>query len=76
MAKETVSKEFNQKLFDYIATLEDTNEELVKTLKYCVAILTEIKPPVKDPKRWQEMLDGFQEAIKVGKRIVREKKPG
>ena len=70
-----MSKDPRQKLLDYITTLEDTNKELLKTLKYCVAILTEIKPPVKDPQRWQEMLDGFQEAIKLGERIVGEKTP-
>lgn len=70
-----MSKDPTQKLLDYIATLEDTNEELLKTLKYCVAILTQIKPSVQDPKKWQKMLDKFQETIKVGERIVGEKTP-
>lgn len=65
----------NQKVFDYITTLEDTNEGLLKTLKYCVALLTQIKPSVPDPKGWQDMLDKFQETIKVGERIVGEKTP-
>jgi len=70
-----LSKDPTQKLFNYIATLEDTNEELLKTLKYSVAVLTEIKPSAPNPQRWQEMLDTFQETIKVGERIVREKTP-
>jgi hypothetical protein len=70
-----LSKDPTQKVFDYIATLEDTNEELLKSLKYCVKILTQIKPSAPNPKRWQEMLTTFQETIKVGERIVGEKTP-
>ena len=65
-----MSKELDQKLFNYIALLENTNEELVITLKRCVQLLAEFKPSVHDPKGWQEMLDVFQETIKVGERIV------
>ena len=68
-----MSKELDQKLFNYIATLEKSNEELVKTLKKCVELLTEFKPSVLDPKSWQEMLDLFQETITVGERIVGKK---
>jgi hypothetical protein len=42
----------NQKVYDYITTLEKTNEVLIKTLKYCVAVLTEIKPSAQNPKEW------------------------
>ena len=66
----------NQKVFDYIATLEDTNEELLKSLKYSVAVLRKLKAAVPNPKKWQEMLDTFNETIKVGERIIGEKTPG
>ena len=65
----------NQKVFDYITTLENTNEVLIKTLKYCVAILTEIKPSAQDPKKWQQMLNRFQETINLGEKIISEKIP-
>jgi len=65
----------NQKVFDYITTLENTNEVLIKTLKYCVAILTEIKPSAHNPKEWQQMLNRFQETIKLGEKIISEKTP-
>jgi len=65
----------NQKVFDYITTLENTNEVLIKTLKYCVAILTEIKPSAQDPKEWQQMLNRLQETIKLGEKIISEKTP-
>ena len=71
-----MDKELEQKIFGYITTLEDTNEELLKSLKYSVAILTKIKASVPNPKRWQEMLDTFKETIKVGERIVGERTPG
>jgi hypothetical protein len=68
-----VSTESDAKLFKYIATLEKTNEELVKTLTYCVELLAQFKPAVSDPTGWQKMLDAFQETIKVGERIAGDK---
>lgn len=65
----------NQKVFDYITTLENTNEVLIKTLKYCVAILTEIKLSTQDPKEWQQMLNRLQETINLGEKIITEKTP-
>ena len=70
-----MSKDPTQKVFNYIATLEDFNKELLKSLKYSVKVLTAMKPSAPNPKRWQEMLDTFQETIKVGERIVGEKTP-
>ena len=65
-----MSEELDQKLFNYISLLEKTNQELVKTLKKCVDLLTEFKSSVPDQDGWQEMLDVFQETIRVGERIV------
>ena len=65
-----MTKDPTQKLFEYIAALENTNEELVKTLKKCVVLLTQFKPSVPDPQRWQEMLDVFQETVKVGEKTL------
>ena len=70
-----MSTDPTQKLSKYIATLEDINEEFLKSLKYSVKVLKEIKAQVPNPKRWQEMLDTFDKTIKVGERIVREKRP-
>ena len=44
-----MSKDPAQKLFEYIALLENTNEELVKTLKKCVEVLTGFKSSVPNP---------------------------
>ena len=65
-----MNEKLDQKIFNYIALLEKTNEEFVKTLKKCVELLTEFKSSVPDPQSWQEMLDVFQETIRVGERIV------
>ena len=71
-----MSTELDQKRLDYITSLEDTNEELLKSLKYSVSILRKLKAAVPNPEGWQEMLDTFNETIKVGERIVGEKTPG
>ena len=68
-----MNEELDQKIFNYIALLEKTNGELVKTLKKCVELLTEFKSSVPDQDGWQEMLDVFQETISVGERIVGKK---
>ncbi len=65
-----MNKDPAQELFEYIALSENTNEELVKTLKKFVEVLTEFKSSVPDPQGWQEMLDVFQETIKAEDRIV------
>lgn len=59
-----------RKLFEHIALLENTNKELVNTLKKCVEVLTQLKSSAPDPQGWQEMLDVFQETIRVGERVV------
>jgi hypothetical protein len=71
-----LSKELDQKIFNYITALEDTNEELLKSLKYSVAVLKEMKPSAPNTQKWQEMLNTFNETINVGERIVGEKTPG
>jgi hypothetical protein len=59
-----------RKLFEHIALLENTNKELVKTLKQCVELLSQFKSFVPDPQGWQEILDVFRETIKVGERVI------
>ena len=71
-----MSEDPTQKLFEYITVLEDVNEELLKSLKSSVQVLKAVKPSAPNPKRWQAMLDTFQETIAVGERIVGEKTPG
>jgi hypothetical protein len=68
-----LENKLNQKVYDYITTLEKTNEVLIKTLKYCVAILAESKPSSQDPKEWQQMLNRFQETINLGEKIISDK---
>ena len=71
MAEEGIaSKEFAKRLFEYIAFLEKTNDELVVTLKHCSKILEEVKILVPDPQGWQQLLDELQRAIKAGERTV------
>ena len=68
-----MDKELEQKTFYYITLLEKTNEEDVKTLKRCVELLTQFKSPVPDSQKWQQMLDAFQETIRVAESTVEKK---
>ena len=42
-------KDLTQKIFDYIALLEKTNDELIFTLKRSVELLSQFKEMVSDP---------------------------
>jgi len=60
-------------LWDYIATLESTNQALLDTLKECTKVMTAMKGIVPDPLGWQEMLDRFQDVIDAGERVSLKK---
>ncbi|MFH1480675.1 MAG: hypothetical protein ABIG67_05365 [Pseudomonadota bacterium] len=49
MREESGAKKFAKRIFDYIALLEKTNDELVVTLKHCAKVLEEVKMIVPDP---------------------------
>ncbi len=66
-------KDLTQKMFDYVALLEKTNDDLVFTLKESVELLAQFKEWVPNPQGWQDMLDAFQETINVGERVTDEK---
>jgi len=68
-----LSKSFDQKIFAYITALEKSNYELVKTLKKCVRIMTELTTSVLKIPKWQEMLEGFEETIKIAESTVNKK---
>ena len=67
----TTDKE--QAIFNYIAALEDVNDQLLISLKKCVELLTQFKLFVPDPDGWQEMLDLFEATIREGERVATEK---
>ena len=64
---------YEQKIFNYITPFENTNEELLNSLKKCVEVLTQFKPHIADQQGCQDMLDLFQETIKVGEWTIEEK---
>lgn len=65
--------EIREKVFDYIATLERTNAELVETLKLCVDALSKFESSAPDPEGFQELMDTFHKTIKGAVRINDEK---
>ena len=68
-----MSEDPTQKLFEHIALLEKPDKEDVKTLKRCVELLITFKSSVPDPQKWQQMLDAFQETIRVAESTVEKK---
>ena len=66
--------ELREKVFDYIATLEKTNAELVETLKLCVDALSKFESSAPDPEGFQELMDTFHRTIKSALR-TNEQKP-
>lgn len=65
--------EIREKVFDYIATLERTNAELVETLKLCVDALSKFESSAPDPEGFQELMDTFHKTIKGAVKINEEK---
>jgi hypothetical protein len=65
-----LKNDIDAKVFAYIASLEKSNDELVKTLQHCIILLTEFKSLVPDPKSWQQMLDQFQKVLTFSAKIT------
>jgi hypothetical protein len=65
--------EIREKVFEYIATLERTNAELVETLKLCVDALSKFESAAPDPEGFQELMDTFHKTIGGAVRTSEEK---
>lgn len=61
------------KLHRCIQLLEQTNDQLLNTVKQAVILLEQFTPTVPDPSGWKDMLVKFQEVIKVGERMTVQK---
>lgn len=71
--EEILGRYLEPRISNYTEALERLNEQLVFTLKKCVELLELFKPMVGDPLGWQEMLDMFQDTIKVAESTIEEK---
>jgi len=65
-----LERDFEEKALNYITLLENTNDELLNTLKHCARILTELKTSVQNPVEWQKMLDALNTTIEIGERVA------
>ena len=70
MANDSKTSEYEQKLWDYIATLEAMNQTLLDTVKQCVKILIPFKNFLPCPTEWEEALDIFQDTIKEAQKVA------
>ncbi|MBN1850686.1 MAG: hypothetical protein JW932_19100 [Deltaproteobacteria bacterium] len=68
-----MGNEIGQKIFNYIALLKKTNDELVNTLKECVKLLDQFIESVPDPEGWRNLMEVFKETIQIGERMTVEK---
>ncbi|MCF8142726.1 MAG: hypothetical protein K9N21_02270 [Deltaproteobacteria bacterium] len=68
-----MSNEKDQRIFEYLAALEDVNNQLILALKKCVEVLAQFQNFVPDPHGWQEMLDLFEVTIREGERVATDK---
>jgi len=58
------------KMMEYFVALEETNKQLVTSLKLCVELLSTLQPEVPDQQKWQSMLKEFERIIEVGEKLV------
>ena len=68
-----MDREAEQKRLEYMVALEKTNEQLVKSLKLCVEVLSSMQTNVPDQEKWQSMLKEFENIIEVGEKLVDKK---
>ena len=62
-----------QQMFDYMAELGKTFDDLINSLRLCVELLGSFKPLMPDAHAWQEMVDMLEQKIVVGERVKQKK---
>jgi len=63
MIDDSKPSEYEQKLWNYIATLEATNDSLLETLKQCVKTMLKEVDYVSDPIEWRMVLEMLTDVI-------------
>lgn len=59
-----------ERLFSYIALLEETNHQLMVALKKCHTLLSEFTPQVPNPESWKAMLKDLHGVIEAARKSV------
>lgn len=62
-----------QQMFDYVAELGKTYDDLINSLRLCVELLVSFKPLMPDPVAWQEMVHMLEQKIVVGERMKKKR---
>ena len=68
-----MNTEPSRKMLEYITALEQTNKQLVTSLKLCVELLSTLPLDVPDQQKWQDMLKEFEKIVAVSEKIVEKK---
>jgi len=68
-----VTEKEKQQMFDYMAELGKTYDDLINSLRLCMELLVSFKPLMPDPVAWQEMVDMLEQKIVVGERVKKKR---
>ncbi len=65
-----MDKDLEHKMTNYIDALEKTIDQLVFSLKSCVALIGHLKPIEPDEEKWKSVMSDLEGIIRVGERIA------
>lgn len=68
-----VTEKEKQEMFDYMAELGKTFDDLINSLRLCVDLLVSFKPLMPDANAWQEMVDMLEQKISLGERVKQKR---
>ena len=62
-----------KKLYAYLEALEAINHELLKALKRCVELLSEVKASAPDQRGWQDILEDLNKVMRTAETLYDKK---
>ena len=68
-----VTEKEKQEMFDYMAELGKTYDDLINSLRLCVELLVSFKPLMPDSDAWQDMVEMLEQKIIAGERLKQKR---
>jgi len=66
-----LKQEADQRLFEYITLIENTNDSLLSTLKQCVSLLSQFSEAVPDKEGFETLIKHLNVIINAGDQVVK-----
>jgi hypothetical protein len=66
-----LKQEADQRLFEYITLIENTNDSLLSTLKQCVSLLSQFSEAVPDKEGFKTLIKHLNAIINAGEQVVK-----